>query len=444
MPVEMRAYQQFFDGLQPRLETARMLQRALDTHLAQRFNVFDYLRTDELGLSRVIADLLKPEGKHGQGSIFLELLLRRLKGPFDTSERLDHASVEVERTIKDGRRLDICVRIGNHCLAIENKPYAGDQPGQVDDYLGWLKGQGFKNSLLIYLSPQGEPPSSESVALADLQGKLNTHHVFNIMPYHQVQEDVRDDNFSDYRLDFTLAEWLEDCQKSCKVDRLRWFLRDAEFFCKRTVGGQTVTSNESNTLKEFVLPDDKKWDVALAISNALPQIKEDVYNRFMKMVQHTPPTKTKYKCPEDTMVGRKYLQTRASYIYWYRESWRSYKTRKGKEFFTQIRLQSDRYMNDFYFGILTANEQLNDIEQEGWRELDAALRTAFGASEKKKYKSWPWWRLVDERYLNWDPLIPILNRECDEGRGEVLSYFVEKFAVVAEAAIPIIDRYEGT
>ena len=443
--METHEYQPFFDGLLPRLDTARTLQRELDSQLAQRFNVFDYLRTDELGLSRIVADLLNPRGKHGQGPVFLELLLRGLKLPFATSERLDHANVEVERTIKDGRRLDICVRIGNRCLAIENKPYAGDQPGQVDDYLHWLKSQGFESSLLIYLSPQGEPPSPESVELADLQGESNAHHFFNIMPYHGAQEDVRDDDFGDYRLDFTLAEWLADCQKSCKVDRLRWFLRDAEAFCKRTVGGQAVTSTESNTLAEFVLADQEKWDAALTVSNTLPQVKYDIYCRFMEMVLNAyPTTKTKYQYPADTSGWWQYSQAGKSYIYLYRQSWRSYKKRKGKELFTQIRLQpNNRHMRNFYIGILTANEQLADSEQEGWRELDAALRTALGESEKT-YKAWPWWQWADEKYRNWDPLIPTLNRECDEGCGEVMSYFVERFAVVARAAIPIIDRYEGT
>ena len=442
MPMEMREYQQFFDGLLPRLDTARTLQRELDSQLAQRFNVFDYLRTDELGLSRIVADLLNPQGRHGQGPLFLKLLLCRLKHPLATSERLDHASVEVERTIKDGRRLDICVRIDNHCLAIENKPYAGDQLGQVDDYRRWLKSQEFKSSLLIYLSPQGEPPSPESVELADLQGTLNTRHFFNIMPYHEIQEDVRDDDFGDYRLDFTLAEWLADCQKNCKVDRLRWFLRDAEVFCKRTVGGQAVTSTESNTLTEFVLADQGKWDAALAISDTLPQVKEDVYNRFMKKVAYSFPTKTKYKYPEDTQVDWSYSQKGDGYVSMYRASWRSHKTTKGKQL-TQICLRpnNNRHMSDFFIGVLTANKQLTDIEQEGWRKLDAALRRALGESERR-YKVWPWWQWVDEKYGNWDTLIPTLSRECDEGGGDVMSYFVEKFAVIAKAAIPIIDRYE--
>ena len=56
--TEMQQYQRFVDELAPRLETARALERQLDAHLARRFNVFDYLRRDELGLSRIVADLL--------------------------------------------------------------------------------------------------------------------------------------------------------------------------------------------------------------------------------------------------------------------------------------------------------------------------------------------------------------------------------------------------
>ena len=78
----MQQYQRFVDELAPRLETARALERQLDAHLARRFNVFDYLRRDELGLSRIVADLLNPEGKHGQGDIFLKrtTALRKASG----------------------------------------------------------------------------------------------------------------------------------------------------------------------------------------------------------------------------------------------------------------------------------------------------------------------------------------------------------------------------
>ena len=57
----------FFAELAPRLEVARDLGRELDRKLAQQFNILDYLRDDELGLSRIIADLLNPKARHGQG-----------------------------------------------------------------------------------------------------------------------------------------------------------------------------------------------------------------------------------------------------------------------------------------------------------------------------------------------------------------------------------------
>lgn len=141
----MQQYQRFVDELAPRLETARALERQLDAHLARRFNVFDYLRRDELGLSRIVADLLNPEGKHGQGASFLKLLLDGCDLQTASPEART-VEVEVEKAIPDNRRLDICVRIGGFCLAIENKPYAGDQPDQFRDYLEWLRDQHFENT----------------------------------------------------------------------------------------------------------------------------------------------------------------------------------------------------------------------------------------------------------------------------------------------------------
>ena len=119
--------QRFFAELAPRLDTARTLERELDRNLARRFNVLDYLRTDELGLSRIIAD----------------------------------------------RRIDISVQIGEgdgrYCLAIENKPYAGDQVNQVRDYLEYLGKEYCARFLLIYLSPTGEGPSESSIHKTELE-----------------------------------------------------------------------------------------------------------------------------------------------------------------------------------------------------------------------------------------------------------------------------------
>lgn len=89
---ERELYQRFFATLAPRLEMARFVERELDRDLARRFNVFDYLRTDELGLSRIIADLLDPAGTHGQGALFLKALL-------------DHCPATMASLVTDDRSL---------------------------------------------------------------------------------------------------------------------------------------------------------------------------------------------------------------------------------------------------------------------------------------------------------------------------------------------------
>ena len=61
----------FLRALKSRLAGARAVQAELDRRLAARFNVFDHFHTDELGRSRVIADLLDPQAAHGQGTLFL-------------------------------------------------------------------------------------------------------------------------------------------------------------------------------------------------------------------------------------------------------------------------------------------------------------------------------------------------------------------------------------
>ena len=139
--ADRRKYERYFHELAPRLSVARNLELAFDRLLARRFNGFDYLRTNELGLSRLVADLLNPRASHAQGARFLRALPERLPDrvkqfvPPGLALEACEISVVVEHVIPSGRRIDVVVRIvaprGEiRCLAIENKPYAGDLDNQ--------------------------------------------------------------------------------------------------------------------------------------------------------------------------------------------------------------------------------------------------------------------------------------------------------------------------
>lgn len=240
---QARQYSEFFSNLFHRIATARRVEQELDRRLARRFNVLDYLRTDELGLSKIIADLLHPEATHGQGTLFLERFFSVFSEYLDFAKSLSldraHISVEVEKEITEQRRIDVFVQIvygrSEHVLAIENKPYAEDQSRQVLDYLHYLQDRFDDCFSLIYLSPRGEGPTEQAIPRKELGA--NWTERFRILSYAGVTDGLQDDHFEQFRVtQRSLVDWLQICRRDCEVDRLRWFLGDVVDFCQCNFG----------------------------------------------------------------------------------------------------------------------------------------------------------------------------------------------------------------
>lgn len=129
---------------------------------------------DEVRLhSRMIASLLDPNGKHYQGSLFLEVFIRIL-GLDNFGLNLQNTKVYVE--YKD---IDIYLTDGIKHILLENKIWAGDQPCQIIKYiniiqneysLGLRKGtypwEGetldiLENMKVVYLTPNSKPCSDQ-------------------------------------------------------------------------------------------------------------------------------------------------------------------------------------------------------------------------------------------------------------------------------------------
>lgn len=305
--MDTERLQQFFGELGLRLEMAREVDERLNSELAYRFNVLDYLRTSELGLSRVIADLLNPRATHGQKLLFLDTFLRGLQRsskdqghPLDFTDgygenekwcvAAESVDVRVERTIRKGRRLDISVVFEGddkqrRCLAIENKPYAGDQEGQIQAYLDFLRdeygrkhGRQSANHLLIYLSSSGEMPSKRSLdqdGIDDAIGECD----FAVMGYSvegtdDSSEGEETSSESPLLLDYSLADWFDACRRECDVERLRNFLRDAKAFCRQHFGGAAMSdTTQIATVIEVIRRDRKHAKVAQLVAQAFPRLR---------------------------------------------------------------------------------------------------------------------------------------------------------------------------
>ena len=185
---------------------------------ASRFSVFHYVWPDELALSRLIADLLDPRGRHGQGPLFLRLFLKALnrkmsQAPPPEIQGFETAALAETIVVTEAatshldntqRRIDILLVNPHWGLAIENKPWAGEQERQLADYQAQLaRKYPDRPRALLYLSGDGSPPATADSGYAAPV----------VMGYHGGQG-------------LFLNAWLAEARDSCQVDKVRHFLAD--------------------------------------------------------------------------------------------------------------------------------------------------------------------------------------------------------------------------
>ena len=204
----------FFEPLVFKYRVAKEIKRQTDRYLASDFNLVDIMNPDENKISDIIAELLNPNGKHGQGEIFLKKFLEVLR-EFVNPEWLSPESLELscvtvdrEHTTTESRRIDIFLRFSEGItVGIENKPWAGEQKNQLEDYVGYLREISEKGKfLLIYLDGWGREATSIK---SELKEELKKEGKFVELSYRRF-----------------LIPWLKECFKECEAEKVRWFLRD--------------------------------------------------------------------------------------------------------------------------------------------------------------------------------------------------------------------------
>ncbi len=212
----------FLNNMKFRFKILDETRKETNFYLARDFNVFKYIAPDENLLSDIVADLINPEGTHGQGSVFICNLLRMIKPSHDPNP-LCQEKIRVirEQTTDDihnsQRRIDIAVNFGRSqfCLGIENKPFTYDQKDQIKDYAEDLGAKSKDNFFLIYLSKDGSDPVKESIDPQQLQ-KLRDRNSFMTWGYSA-----------------QFLDWLVECRKDCESEKIRFFLSDLIGYVER-------------------------------------------------------------------------------------------------------------------------------------------------------------------------------------------------------------------
>ena len=447
--VRRGEYERLLRKLIPGLEEARAKERELDRRLARRFNVFKYLRTDELGLSRLIADLLDPADEHGQGPVFLNAMLDILAGTGEKTRALlgklrataaTSAKVVTERRIPRGF-IDITVDIRSgdrtFCLVFENKPYAGDGDDQLKKYLKYLDKHYGTRFLLVYLPPYDRDPSEVALPPEVLEYWRDRGQL-RVMPYSGGEA--------------SLEGWFAACLKLPPAERLRPYLEDARSFCAQRFGGSTMTTDsETHAIHKHLFANLDQMHAALAVHDAWPSVRAEVCQRFLEQLHRKVEERLgkEFQDVSDFHVQRRYYKGGKKHPYSLRITRDAWTMHDGAATSTRgrsaLELRSNNgEPNGWHWGVIgpKSRNNMTDAEKERRAELELRLKRRDLSLAGGDSGRWLQWEYVP-RYPRWHPLVPDLAEECEAKGGTITDHFVDGLLRIASLAIPAIDEVEA-
>lgn len=275
-------YDNLFNSIRKALQ--RYSDKSVDFYKTETpdFNLFTVISPLEIQISRLIGELLNPEGKHGHGTVFLDLFIQTLGTIYGNLESrgfpkdYKKATVELEHQIDsiDGAkgRIDILIDFdGIFGMAMENKPYALDQEAQCHRYNDYLirKYPGDKY-LLFYLNPYGSNPSDASIT-SEMLCQLKKAGTFNIIKYRDIID------WCNKCCDWTKKEGAR--RLSILIDEFSEFLR-RQFYGENTMKNKLLEKEiEENILEAFEIY--SIWSNNKELKNVLIERINNLFNKIL-------------------------------------------------------------------------------------------------------------------------------------------------------------------
>lgn len=366
MEIAAKSVDELLKAIAFKTETIYEARKRFFSHLALDFTIFDYLRRDEMGVSRIIADLLNPNASHGQGSTFLKEFAKKI-GQGWISLANDW-KVSTEKQVNGQRRIDIYLESSDGIIGIENKPWAIDQKDQLIDYANYLK-EHHERWLLIYLG-NGEP-SAESITKENRERLTLSGNLICC-------------NF------FELSNWLDDCAIKTKALNVRVFVDEFNNFIRRNINGELDMSEEKEVLEE-IRKSLSNISAAFHISNAMSKLKQDLLQLLHDQLE------TKFSENGFLLVWDNGMNS----------AWMKY-TGFGVKFNSQqdkyLRFEFDgTSLQQALWGIRRTDESV-EYNSAKWKVINDLMMSVFGTGKQSEW--WPWWSSIPDanfkkEYKNW-------------------------------------------
>ncbi|PLT23646.1 hypothetical protein CXF62_00780 [Psychrobacter sp. MES7-P7E] len=302
--MSMSTVQSLINGVSQKINALETAQALYSRQLSPDFSTFEYISTDELGLSRILAALLDPKGSHAQQESFLRLFVEHCLPViyqdynwqifFNNLEKTEVFLEEVTGKSNTQRRMDIYLRcqVGDESygICIENKPYAADQSNQLIDYYHELKERGHSSRHIVYLNEYNGTPDEKSVDARVLEKWKKDKEYSHL-------------RFSD------LIGWLKACQVECQNHSVSEFIAQlTKFIQKQFMGIEDM--NEDNAILDIIKQNAATIDASIKVSNTVDRMKKELIAK-LKVDLLAKYKKTDYELDLSYIgEGRRYEQIR--------------------------------------------------------------------------------------------------------------------------------------
>lgn len=395
------------------IENFRLQREKTELYDSNRFNPFQFLRTDEMGLSKILAFLLDPTETHGQGDLFLNSFLKFInKHQFlayqkvniylekITKEENDEITNETtnETTNKNGRH-DIFIEgiLDNKTswvISIENKLQGAiDQPKQMHTYDKDLKNYVSDSYFLIYLPIFSNNPPEKSIS-EDKWAKLMSDKKAMVLSASM------------------LIKWLDNTLIIAPA--VKQFCNDFKKFLSEDIMGNTQDSNE---LIECLINNDKALFSALTVL----ETRDTLYEKLMAMLveqlkirfnRYTKLININFECGEDESFNKK-----------------GYGLYIGNSDFGVCIYFNKKGLSDAYYGVYANNENLfnnmikifhdfiiehNFDEPDGCYPLSKWLEDEYEVWDATVLSKIPSGELANYIFELWKPLLDIISKNLDK------------------------------
>ena len=361
---------EFFDAIEQFFTLQnQQRQRGLNNYnlLTAVLSPFDEVRLH----SRMLYSLLNPNGKHFQGSLFLKSFLQTLK--------LDEFEINLDDCIvkKEHENIDLYITDGNKHIIIENKIHAGDQENQIQRYLEIVKGDASLEAndiVVVYLSLDRKEPSTYSLGNLKVTQKNIVNGKGNPVSH-----------FRSIHYKKEIMDWLEQCSHEVQnITNLNHAIRqyiDVVRMVNHEYKGKAMS------LTDYLKSHKELYSMAMEVSKAMPQVREDIAKDFFDLVVG----ELKEKLNEDWIVENTGELSSA-----YAFPLRIYKANWDKINSLIIGFEyQHKDFNDCYLGVVRRNANVcikggidNDFEKD-LEKLNKKLRTT------KWWLHWEWFQKGD-------------------------------------------------